>query len=586
MGGAPIGGLGGAGMAGGGNGGGASGAGNCGATGCCFKVAPFGDDAYAEETLGATPFQSVQAAIDFADEHRELGTRICVAGGPACQPMQYPGPIGTDLRMRSGISVVGGFESSSYTRCSSSIPVTTLRPGTAAGVVFDADVQSETTLEGIAIRPDIEGTRTACVTVRGASGVRLVSLHIDDGLADEWHGIDLIDSEATIMDVAVYAQRSMRSVGVHAFASRVDVQGTLEMRVTSGIWLENSPGSRIAADVTIWNSANGVRITGDADGTRVSDSSLRVSGTSDDITGFSFEDCADKAPFLSATIAVDIENGSSADGVRSRSCHPRIENSSITVRGNGSRILRGVSCGSGNSGGSRCVLINDQIRTVDMGILLSPGISGTGVWCGRGSCELIESSTIVGLELQPGSCYSSCSYQAIGVDLEGTNTRVRGNEIRAGCGDRAAGIRASGISAEAEVHLENNTVYGRTTTGECGSVVDNVVASAGLLSGGNIDVRSNTFDGGGSTMSVNTCTSAAVLGGYGEYTGNTFRGGVCPESLGFSNAILPFDLTFALGAPDVLIDNDFATVRYRTDFTTFITTIEEINRLPNSSGNH
>ncbi|HEX6273979.1 MAG TPA: hypothetical protein VFZ53_13115, partial [Polyangiaceae bacterium] len=342
-------------------------------TGCCFKVAPFGDDALAEESDGATPFLNVQAAIDFADEHRELGTRICVAGGHACQEVLYSGPSDADLRMRNGISVIGNHDPTSYTQCPGSVPVTILRPETAPGVVFESDVQDDTALEGFIIRPGFNGARTVGVTARGANGVRLGSLRIEDGPNTEWCGIDLVDTAAAIRDVSVYVQNTNKSVAVQAIGSSVYLEGTLDLRSLSsfftGIWLENSPGSRIAADVTVSNAVpssvtQAVRLTGDAEGTRISESSFAIASFAEETTGILIEDCAGASPFLNATIVVEAsELGGTADGVRSRSCHPRIENSSIAVRGDRLRSLRGVACESGSSGGSRCILVNDQIST-------------------------------------------------------------------------------------------------------------------------------------------------------------------------------------------------------------------------------
>src|SRR6478735_7877106 len=41
-----------------------------------FHVAPDGNDAAAVASDGATPFQNVQPALDFADAHRELAHRV------------------------------------------------------------------------------------------------------------------------------------------------------------------------------------------------------------------------------------------------------------------------------------------------------------------------------------------------------------------------------------------------------------------------------------------------------------------------------------------------------------------------------
>ena len=100
----------------------------------CIRVAPDGDDLVAETTLGATPFRSVDAAIAFADGHRDIAMDVCVASVDCATLTSYPGPRGVDFAMRDGISVYGSYEASAFTRCTDT--TTELLPATAAGFLF------------------------------------------------------------------------------------------------------------------------------------------------------------------------------------------------------------------------------------------------------------------------------------------------------------------------------------------------------------------------------------------------------------------------------------------------------------------
>jgi hypothetical protein len=103
----------------------------------CVHVAPNGDDAAALTDDNATPFASVQAAVDFASTHPSAPHRVCVAGGATCgDTATYDGPANADLTLRDGIDVFANYEATTWTRCSAR--TTTLAPQTPAGVVFPA----------------------------------------------------------------------------------------------------------------------------------------------------------------------------------------------------------------------------------------------------------------------------------------------------------------------------------------------------------------------------------------------------------------------------------------------------------------
>jgi hypothetical protein len=86
--------------------------------GCaCIKVSPDGDDVAASASNGATPFRTVQTAIDFANTHRDVSTAICVAQGATCSATHdYDGTAW----MHDGLRLYGGYQTTSWTRCAGS----------------------------------------------------------------------------------------------------------------------------------------------------------------------------------------------------------------------------------------------------------------------------------------------------------------------------------------------------------------------------------------------------------------------------------------------------------------------------------
>jgi hypothetical protein len=113
----------------------------------CIHVAPNGDDAAALANENMTPFATVQAAIDFANGRRDIATGVCVAAGTTCgATATFTGPSSGDLTMRDRIDVFGGYEATTFTRCTNS--TTHLAPQTGKGVLFPSNIGSPTTLDG------------------------------------------------------------------------------------------------------------------------------------------------------------------------------------------------------------------------------------------------------------------------------------------------------------------------------------------------------------------------------------------------------------------------------------------------------
>jgi hypothetical protein len=224
----------------------------------CVHVAPGGDDALGAQTGGVTPFASVQAAIDFAAAHPEHATAVCIAEGSACgASATYPGPSGSDLTMRNGVSVYGDYESSGWTRCSSK--GTTLLPQTSSGVVFDASVQSVTALDGLSVLRFPAPTTTG-ITITGARGAAVHGVAIGGGAgATSLFGIHVSGGAVATLNFVLDAfdeasgqpLRSVNNTGVFAVDSQVEVTGSGIGVVSNangagvGIWLANAAGSSV-----------------------------------------------------------------------------------------------------------------------------------------------------------------------------------------------------------------------------------------------------------------------------------------------------------------------------------------------------
>jgi Putative metal-binding motif len=210
----------------------------------CVHVSPVGDDAAAAASDGAVPFASIQAAIDFASSFRSVAKRVCVASGPACgATFAYQGATDADLTMRNGIDVLGGYESTAWTRCSSSI--TRLLPQTARGVYFPPSIATRTILDGFTI--DAPSQTTAGVTLEGARGVLLSNLRVGDSGTTLQRGIDLTNAEAEVFRSSVKATQ-------HAAASKsaeTPKLSSYEETASLGPWFSAHVGARRLGSSTI-----------------------------------------------------------------------------------------------------------------------------------------------------------------------------------------------------------------------------------------------------------------------------------------------------------------------------------------------
>ncbi|HEX5101257.1 MAG TPA: choice-of-anchor Q domain-containing protein [Polyangiaceae bacterium] len=236
----------------------------------CVRVAVDGNDTLGELTGGLSPFQTVQAAVDYADQHRNHARAVCVAGGT------YAGPSNADLAMRDGISVYGGYESTGWTR--TSVP-TILAPATARGVVFGPDVQSATELSGFTVNLPPTDTSTG-VTIDGAQDVLVSVILTLNTTPVNYYGVDV-------------------SNGADAALSGI----TLAPPLQSDLW--NTPGDAIGIRVSDSHvTIGGGGITVVAGGTVRALSLMNASGS---ITGGTFR--VGSTPSAQELTALRVRNG-------------------------------------------------------------------------------------------------------------------------------------------------------------------------------------------------------------------------------------------------------------------------------------
>jgi hypothetical protein len=452
----------------------------------CLHVMPDGDDTLAATNSGATPFASIQAAVDFADSHRTGSNRVCVAAGASCGATATYAPVGSgDFTMRSGISVYANYESTCWTRCADS--TTRLAVPADHSVVFPPEVQIQTILDGFAIDRAFSPNDRIAVVMDGARGAVLSNVTVGPV---PW-GADVLPTSAASGVVLTNGARAaiVRSrieagfhtrVGgyaVHAKDSEVsiedncgapsDTSGRCEEACSANgsqlrgggaldaehgvVWLENSPKSRVERSRLCLASSSDagaesvLRISGAAHSTQVRASVL--GGASDGRGGTSrsaavlLEQCNGAAPWVVDNTAIGTISrpSSGSAGVRALGdCHPAIEANRI---GNAGRTMdaasTGVYCGAAEAIPSRCALVKNVIRGVDQAADAAPGgypanVRGIGVECEGGSCARIERNEIVGVTGAPGGQSSAFFRIGLGVLLSGGDTLVADNMIFTG----------------------------------------------------------------------------------------------------------------------------------------------------------
>jgi hypothetical protein len=601
-----------------------------GCDGFCVHVAPNGDDMGTGTAL--RPFRTIQAAIDYASGAALRPKNVCVAGGDTCvQTNVYQSSDNGTITMANGVSVLGSYEATNWTRClfgSTGLPnlTVTIQPRATTGVVFGATVTSPTVLDGVRVARFSGGGGNgtiAGITVNGAKQVQISNVVIDDAMnAMTSYGVNLVNGgEALITRSAIFGGAgSVASIGVHAVGSKPTIRencATIDPMTghctsicspTSlgihgrspvpggglgggdpgaveavGVDLVDSPNAVIERNAicgTFGATGDGVRIAGMAAGTVVRGNWITADNATTTGLGVSLLACMDAAPWIvdNELVAGDPSGAATrAAGVNVvGACHPVIDSNTRLASGaSGSpQSAYGVYCGPDMAGASRCAVVGNKL--VQGSPTVHPAQS-IAVAC-DGACARVSGNTLVG---QGGAT-------VIGLSLRGTAALVDRNIITGGCGSKTT---TAVLADDASSRIENNVVRGASCgPGSATPEADGVRVHV-AMSGNEIDVNSNTIDAGGAGL----CQSVAAGIGLGNTNGmgpktphgifrdNILRAGGC------ATARVGFIETEAMIRPRLFENNDLDTTGAPTSLYSRPAgspmTIADVNMLSGAAGN-
>ncbi|HVU52614.1 MAG TPA: choice-of-anchor Q domain-containing protein, partial [Polyangia bacterium] len=601
-----------------------------GCDGFCVHVAPAGDDMGTGTAL--RPFRSIQAAIDYAAGAPGRPKNVCVAGADTClgAGTVYQSNDNATITMASGVSVLGNYEATGWTRCSFGTQGSpnlnvTIAPRAASGVMFGATVQAPTTLDGVRIARFSGGGGNgtiAGITISGGKQITISNVVIDDAMnAMTSYGVNLLNGgEAVITRSAIFGGAgTASSIGVHSVGSKPTIrencaaidpmtghcsapcaatglgihgrspaQGGPGGNVDDGaaeavaIDLVDSPGAlveRTAVCGTFGATGVGVRIGGMAAGTIVRGNAIDADAATMNGYGVSMLACGDAAPWIvdNELLAGDPAGPATrAAGVNAAgACHPVIDsNTKIATGGSGAPMSAfGVYCGLDANAVSRCFVTGNKL------VQGSPNARPAqtfAVACDAGGCARISGNVLVG---QSGGI-------VVGLSLQGTGALVDRNMITGGCGSKST---TAVLAEDAFSRVENNVVYGGAcgpgaATPEADGVRVHVAAGAN-----EVDVDSNTIDAGGAGQCQSTAAGIGLGNGagpktpHGIFRNNILRGGGC--NLGR----VDFIETEAGVRPRLFENNDLDPTGPPTSLylrpTASPMTIGAVNMLPGASAN-
>jgi hypothetical protein len=526
----------------------------------CVHVSPTGNDATA--TGGLTdPFQTIQAAL--ASISPTTPRPICVAGGPTCQDQAIYtlGDSSGPFQMAPGVSIYGNYESMDWKRCALSptapAPMVTLALHNDAGVVFPTAINTPTALDGFVLTRNNGGSGTAAisaVTVNGAKQVRLANLVVNDTPnGGSTYGVDLKNGgDALITHCQISGGGgTMESIGVHSVGAKPRIRDNCSMLdgsgrcttgctgtpglaiagaasatngTSTGVLLKDSPGASVETSTicgTQGLNASGVHIEGDATGTVVRNSQISASAGTGDSVGVRIYGCNNATPWIVGNAVIEGHGSKRSAGiVAAGACRPVIDGNVQISGGAGTEEADGVSCETDTSGvPSLCaVLGNGNIQ----GSSAAGPTTSAGVACKGHGCARVASNVVTG----------NAGNNVIGVWLVNDGTMVERNAISGGCGT----VMSVGILAnDSFARVQNNLV----SAGACAVLATPQPAYLGMRvvlanDVNEMDIDSNTIDGGGATAGV--CSSTALEYGSGNspaipprgmIRNNILRGGVC-----------------------------------------------------------
>jgi hypothetical protein len=521
----------------------------------CLHVAPDGDDDAAIATEGAVPFQSVPVALDFVAAHPAVTQHVCVAAGAACgAAATYAGAPGAELTLPNGIELLGGYESTTWTRCANS--TTTLAPQTARGVVFPASVQAPTVLDGFTIVRFADPTLSTAVTLDGARGAVLSALELPQGPSTQYdYGVNVVNgAEGTLLGSRVEAGTgSVEVVGVRVVGSRLRIEAACPVPTDpvtghcATTCSDQGPGISIVHQptgfITNVTRVNAVLFQ-DAAGSRIDRSAIceslnsvgtfppetaavKVEGSALDLvlranaivsrTGndgmpkikpaLSLADCGGAAPWIFDNERIEESPQStagSADAVLSSGdCHPIIESNALVsvtpTNWSGSPQGAAVHCTESGNVASGCVIAGNTLSfalgTRGSGASGAEHVQGTGVHCEGQSCTRIEGNTVYGVDDHSFGSSPQFGLSGTGITLESAafvaDNDVVGVKHNAHCAVAGVGI----VAGPGHARLENNRVLAIDQQAFCSSPA--LGEALGLEANGALDVSSNYVSSSG-----------------------------------------------------------------------------------------
>jgi hypothetical protein len=582
--------------------------------GCCdVYVAPTGNDTNPGTAI--LPKLTIVAAIAAAGTGPKL---VCVAAAAACPtPTTQVYPEAVD--MQNGVSVIGGYESTTWTRNANC--VTQISDQNDTGVHFGASVTTNTQLGGFTVAGKQDPT-SAAVTVEGSIGAIIADDTITGAGTTTSYGVNVIDASGSPAKPQILrsgitgGNGTMLSIGVHSLNSAPTVQlncdtidaatgrctsnpcfpgvGVTQVRFirgrgpagngaeTYGVRLESSPNAVIEENAICANGASAdeaaLRLSGNGTGVQVDLNYLFASGASMNAVGFWADPCAAASPLLLNNTQVSGNSslmGGRADGVRAiGDCHVRVDSNVLIIGGveTANADANGVYCARDAQTGvaSRCtVLGNTEIRGSGGGF---PPTS-TGVHCEAGACARIEKNALI---------TAHGGILTYGVRLTATGTFVNANNIEAGCATK----EGTGILTEAAfARIQNNAITGSicATANTANSQAVRVLVSAGT---NEVDLHSNDLFGAGSNLA---CTSRALAfdvvpgavppaGPAGIVRNNILFAGACQTRYDIEEQSISAD-------PRLVENNDFwaangaPTALYRDEAANDLTMLSAVNGL-------
>jgi hypothetical protein len=566
---------------------------------CGCVAVNFASISISPDGTALNPFPAVQAAIDWAAAHPQGPQTVCVAAGALCGASHtYTSKAGQTITMANGVSVLGNYESVTWTRCNNS--TTVLQPQTPEGVTFPATVTKATALDGVKV-DRFQATTTAGVTVDGGKGALLSNVTINNApsVTTSWAVNVINGGDATITGSRLDAGAgTTESIGVRSVGAKVTIQNNCAVidpvsghcqsgcgaggaqtpsiigRVagtgtTFAVLLDHSPGSRIEATALCRTQADVgavIRVTGDATGVEIRSNVVNGFGGVQQAYGMWLDDCADAAPWIvdNEQITTQGTTGNTVvNAIRSMgACHPVIDNNKVIIGGSEGQAHNpiGVYCGLQNGVASKCVVLSNGVIK-GSGACFPP--TSVGVRCDDGGCNRIANNKLI--------TGRGAATDSVGVWLGSTGTSVENNVIQGGCAGTAntPGVSTGVRTDDAYARLENNRIFGYLAS-DCncgaGGSSGNPSASHGLqvrLKAGahELDVHSNDIDAAGPPPgAVNTCAgrgvsvdlaAGAVMAKQGIFRNNILRAGSCGMArYNFLEALAGAD-------PRIVENNDF-----------------------------